>query len=287
MRISLKRIAKETLQIVDEGKYVAPSGKSIEFREEQLAAIAGTRLYTPEQGRFLLEAPSSCNETNQPTKIEVTDETTQVAAQRLVKAEQTHDLVLLNYASARNPGGGFINGAKAQEEDLARSSGLYPCLLTQPTYYEANRATKSLLYTDHAIYSPQVPWFRVRNRELLEEVFLASAITAPAPNAGQVLRQISDAQSAIEQALRHRAGLILAIARHNGHRALLLGAWGCGVFGNNPNLVADAFGQWLESPTFQHCFERVTFAIYDPTRARRTLQAFQKRFLNNVPLSDA
>ena len=163
------------------------------------------------------------------------------------------------YASARNPGGGFINGAKAQEEDLARCSGLYPCLLQQPDYYEANRNCASLIYTERIIYSPQVPWFRTRSRNLLDYFFLASVITAPAPNAGQVLRRDPQASARIESALRRRTGYVLAVARDRGHRSLLLGGWGCGVFCNDPSMVADAFGQWLAAPEFQGCFDRVIF----------------------------
>lgn len=275
--MSLKGVAKETLSILEAGRYIAPSGKTVEFLAEQQAAVAGTMLYTPEQAYALLEEQAGCNSTSQPT-IEVTDETTQIAARRLVQVEECTDLVLLNYASARNPGGGFIRGAKAQEEDLARCSGLYPCLLTQPTYYEANRAQDSLLYTDHGIYSPRVPWFRTRSRELLESVFLASVITAPAPNAGQALRRDLDAGPAIATALQRRAGIVLAIARANGHRSLLLGAWGCGVFRNQPDMVANVFGEWLAGTHFQGCFDRVVFAIYDSTRDKTTLRAFQQRF---------
>ncbi len=122
---------------------------------------------------------------------------------------------------------------------------MYPCLLQQPTYYEINRSHASLLYTDHIIYAPKVPWFRTRSRELLESFFLASVITAPAPNAGQALGRDPTAGAKIEEALRRRAGYVLAVARDNGHRSLLLGAWGCGVFRNNPSMVADAFGQSL------------------------------------------
>ncbi len=186
--------------------------------------------------------------------------------------------MLLNYASARNPGGGFINGAKAQEEDLARCSGLYLCQLKQPEYYAANRSQDSLLYTDRLIYSPRVPWFRTYSRELLDDYFLASVITAPAPNAGQVLRRDAKAQPDIERVLRRRAGYVLAVARDNGHRSLLLGAWGCGVFCNDPSMVADAFGQWLESPRFHGCFDRVVFGVYDISKSKDTLRAFQRRF---------
>jgi uncharacterized protein (TIGR02452 family) len=109
-------------------------------------------------------------------------------------------------------------------------------------------------------------------------VFLASVITAPAPNAGRVLRQDARAWPKIEDALRRRAGCVLAVAREHGHRTLILGAWGCGVFQNNPRMVADAFGIWLASAEFQGCFQRVVFAVYDTSHNKETLCAFQARF---------
>jgi uncharacterized protein (TIGR02452 family) len=275
--VSLKGVAKETLDILEQGEFVSPSGKVINFAAEQKMAEDKTKLYKPEDVETLMKQASG-GEINRYCVVEVTEETTQVAAYRLVKSEGCQDLVLLNYASARNPSGGFINGAKAQEEDLARCSGLYLCQLKQPAFYEANRLYDSLLYTDHIIYSPMVPWFRQRSRELLDEYFLASVITAPAPNAGQALRRDPMAQPEIERVLRRRAGYVLAVARDNGHRSLLLGAWGCGVFCNNASMVADAFGQWLESPLFYGCFDRVVFGIYDSSRTQDTLKAFQSRF---------
>ncbi|MEG4074045.1 TIGR02452 family protein [Microcoleus sp. Pol14C2] len=274
--MSLTGIAKETLQILEKGEFISKYGHVINFATEQKLAEKNTKLYRPEEVENLLQN-TQCD-AKQSLLVEVTDETTQVAAYRLVKGEGCRDLVLLNYASARNPGGGFINGAKAQEEDLARCSGLYPCQLTQPEYYEANRSQDSLLYTDYLIYSPKVPWFRIRSRELLDDYFLASVITAPAPNAGQVLRRDPNALPDIEKALRRRAGYVLAVAQDNGHRSLLLGAWGCGVFCNDASMVADAFGQWLESPRFHGCFDRVVFGIYDSAKSKDTLKAFKNRF---------
>src|SRR6185312_12808515 len=103
----------------------------------------------------------------------------------LVARECEPHVVALNFASAKNPGGGFLGGAKAQEEDLCRCSALYTCQLTQSAYYEVNRATSSMLYTDNIIYSPDVPFFRDDRLQLLDEPFTVSIITAPAPNAGQ------------------------------------------------------------------------------------------------------
>jgi uncharacterized protein (TIGR02452 family) len=274
--MSLTGIAKETLQILEKGEFISKHGNIINFAIEQKLAEKNTKLYRPKEVENLLQNTPCDNK--QSLSIEVTDETTQIAAHRLVKSEGCHDLVLLNYASARNPSGGFITGAKAQEEDLARCSGLYPCQLTQPEYYDANRSQDSLLYTDHIIYSPKVPWFRTHSRELLDDYFLASVITAPAPNAGQVLSRDSNALPDIEKALRQRAGYVLAVAQDNGHRSLLLGAWGCGVFRNDAIIVADAFGQWLESPRFHGCFDRVVFGIYDPSKTKDTLRAFNHRF---------
>jgi uncharacterized protein (TIGR02452 family) len=274
--MSLKEVARTTLEILETGSYVNDAGETIDFRQEQQAAVAGTILYDPESGNALLATENPSGSSDLPV-IEVTGETTQEAAKRLVQIEGCRDLVLLNFASARNPGGGFVNGAKAQEEDVCRCSGLYSCLLAQPRYYEANRAEVSLLYTDHIIYSPKVPFFRTRSRENNDRVFLASVITAPAPNAGQIIRRDRENWTDIERVLHHRSGIILAIARQHKHRNLLLGAWGCGVFRNQPSMVAEAFGSWLESPTFRGCFDRVTFAIYSRGKDD-TLSAFQSRF---------
>ncbi|HEX5875002.1 MAG TPA: TIGR02452 family protein, partial [Pyrinomonadaceae bacterium] len=145
-------------------------------------------------------------------------------------------------------------------------------------YYKSNRDHESALYTDHLIYSPNVPWFRTRSRDQPHTLFLASVITAPAPNAGVVLTREEAAHANVEMTLRRRAGLVLAVAARHGHRTMLLGAWGCGVFRNSPALVADAFGKWIESTTFAGAFDRVVFAIYDRSDGQSTLSAFKQRF---------
>jgi uncharacterized protein (TIGR02452 family) len=207
----------------------------------------------------------------------VTPETTAAASRRLVQVEGIEQVAALNFASAKHPGGGWLSGARAQEEDLARCSALYGCLLSQPLYYEANHAHPSLLYTDHIIHSPGVPFFRDDGHQLLEEPFLVSIITAPAPNAGEALRRDPHAGSQLGAVLTSRAGKVLAVAAHQGHRTLVLGAWGCGVFRNDPRHVAGVFDDWLRSPDFAGAFERVVFAVYDRSSGNATLRAFQDR----------
>lgn len=97
-------------------------------------------------------------------------------------------MLALNFASARHPGGGFLGGSQAQEESLARASGLSPCLNQFQEMYDTNQRFSSCLYTDHMIYAPDVPVFRDDDDRLLEEPFLVSILTAPAVNAGAVRR---------------------------------------------------------------------------------------------------
>ncbi|MFV8753453.1 TIGR02452 family protein [Nannocystaceae bacterium ST9] len=272
--MSLRGVAQQTLEILEQGGYSASDGSFVELAADVEAAVAGTLLYTPRQLDALLRGREGGGAR---ARIEVTGELTQEAARRLIHDEGCEDLVLLNFASAKNAGGGFINGAKAQEEDLARASALYPCLLEAREYYEANRNCDHLVYTDHMIWSPAVPFFRVHPRELLDRPFLASVITAPAPNALALEREWPAELSGLdyEHVLRQRAGKLLALAEERGHRTLLLGAWGCGVFRNDPELVADAFGRWLEGSRFAGSFDRVVFAVWD--RKGTNTEAFVRR----------
>lgn len=267
--MNLPEIAQQTLRILDDGHYSAPGGQTIRLAEETSRAIRGTRHYRPgEPARLFVRDPAAS-----PAQLEVTAEST---VEALIRLRVAPGLAALNYASAKNPGGGFLRGARAQEEDLARCSALYPCLMSQPGYYEANRATASLLYTDHLIYSPDVPFFRSPDYTLLETLVCASVITSPAPNAGEVIRQGRENAEQLRPTLVRRARQVLTVAAEHGCRTLVLGAWGCGVFRNDPGVVAAVFGELL--PEFQGAFERVVFAIYDRSKEQANLNAFRRQF---------
>ena len=271
--MSLKNTAKQVLNIIETGGFTAPSGDWVDIKGFVEYAVSHSKTYTPEMCEALRidGLPSGDS-----TQYEVTSETTQVAAKRLNDLG-CDDVVVLNFASARNPGGGFLRGAKAQEEDLTRCSALYPCLVPQTDYYQTNRNQKSMLYTDHLIYSPKVPWFRIRSKDEPNELFMASVITAPAPNAAQALSRGVE-PDAIEESLRRRCGYVLRVAKENGHKNLVLGAWGCGVFGNNPEMVASAFADWLKSPEFSGAFSRVVFAIMHNEKTKQNFEAFKSYF---------
>ncbi|WP_339168754.1 TIGR02452 family protein [Paenibacillus sp. FSL R5-0341] len=282
-------IAQQTLAILDEGQYVNGYDRKVEIGTDVQQAIRNSVLYRPAALSALREklrteayvgiqptAPSAEIEAA-PGRIEVTGETTLGAASRLTVAEGREDVVCLNFASAKNPGGGFLGGSQAQEESLARATGLYPCIAQMDEMYEYNRKQRSGLYSNYMIYSPDVPVIRDDEDRLLDKYYVSSFITAPAVNAGVVKERGEADDLQIESVMKERIRYILDVAATNGHRTIVLGAYGCGVFRNEPAVVAKYFHDVLVGEGFKDSFERVVFAVYDRSAGQRTLKAFQDR----------
>lgn len=267
-----KQIAEETLEILKCGHYRSPNGATVSIRELQQAAERETRLYdeTTLSGGLLKGATHDM-------VVTVNSESTGEALARLA-SEGKQNVACLNFASAKNPGGGFLGGAQAQEECLARSSGLYPCLLTQCSYYERNRANRSPIYLDLLIHSPNVPFIRDDEGALYDEPVVASVITCPAPNRGAVLANQPQQKHEIVPALQRRTRMVLRAAAINGAQHLVLGAWGCGVFRNDPEQVADIFAEALQE--YRGQFIQIVFAIYGG-RSGPNLSAFQRAVSGN------
>ncbi|TDC93813.1 TIGR02452 family protein [Actinomadura sp. 7K507] len=269
-----RNTAQQTVEILGRGDYPAPSGRTVSIAGSLARAVEGTVLYRPDELDELLQRLPAAGPGTE-TRIEVTDETTLAAAHRLCSPGQVP--FALNFASAKNPGGGFLNGAHAQEEGLARSSGLYESLRSAREYYDFHREQRDLLYSDHMIYSPDVPVFRDDAGRLLEEPYEIAFLTSPAPNRGA----IRDAEKAarIRDVLRQRTRKLLAVAVANGHRRLVLGAWGCGVFRNDPAEVAEVFAeQFRPDGPFAGHFEHVVFAVWDTAKGSPRHTAFQDTF---------
>jgi uncharacterized protein (TIGR02452 family) len=259
MRDTLRLMAEETIEILDGGRYQTPSGRSVSLADDIARAVAGTRLYPP--GELLPAAPEQAapeqaahEQAGHLPVIEVTDETTLAAARQL-----GGDVAALVFASATKPGGGFRNGAVAQEESLARASALYSCQLSAGEFYQFHRRRSDPAYSDHVIYSPAVPVFRDDGGTLLERPYLVSFLTAAAPNLTEIEARRQHAAD-VPRILRARAARVLEVAAAHGHRRIVLGAWGCGVFGNDPAVVAEIFSGLLAGSRW---FERVRFAVYD------------------------
>lgn len=245
-------IAKESIKITADKKYTTVLGNVVDITAEIDNAIDGT-IYYPDGDLIVTPA----NQSPIHAHIEVVNETTAQAAVRLQSLGKT-DVAALNFASARNQGGGFLAGAIAQEEDLCRASGLYACLKRKPLFYNANIMCEDAFYTHGVIYSPKVPFFRDEYNMLLEKPFTLSIVTAPAPNLSGTKKEGNT--NFLIGILRERAIRILQAANANNHKNIILGAWGCGAFGNDPKMVSEAFMLALTKVPY---FEHVTFAVYD------------------------
>lgn len=269
-------MGKETLLILEAGAYASASGRRVEIGDSTRASVEGTRLVRPEEWPALRDRARATRADAAHARIEVTGETTLAAARRLIVGEGRGDVAILNFASAKHPGGGFLSGARAQEESLARASALYATLKAGQVYYDANRASGTLLYTDHAIFSPHVPIFRDDEGDLLDEPYHASFITMPAANAG-AMKPGSAEIGRVSQVMEHRIRCVFALAASNACRDLILGAWGCGVFRNDPAMIARLFAAALSGESsWRPYFERIVFAVFDPMPDEPNRSAFER-----------
>lgn len=257
MSARLRNIARENERIVSEGGYRGPAGQWVGLGPAVAAAADGTRMFGPDP------VPVPAPRAGTGTRCTVTPEDSIAAARRLTAAG-TAPVAVLNFASARNPGGGYLNGAQAQEEALCRSSALYTCLLRAPGYYEHHRAHRDAFYSDRVIHSPAVPVFRDGRGGLLDEPWTAGFLTSPAPNAGVIARTLPERTGEVGPALDARAERVLEVAVAQGYRRLVLGAWGCGVFRNDPARVAAAFAVLLRpGGRFAPAVDEAVFAVLD------------------------
>ncbi|NLR74573.1 TIGR02452 family protein [Leeia aquatica] len=269
------RIAQHTLEILEQGCYHNSHGQMVDLAEAQDAARMHTQHYRSAELAQLHHRQLGVG--TEPTVIGVHNESTLAAARRLLHAGH-HRVLCLNFASARNPGGGFLGGAEAQEENLAKSSGLYPCLLAQKAFYEANRQQRFCAYLDDMIYSPDVPVFRDDSYACLEQYYLVSMVTAPAVNRGAVLQHEPRRVAELEDIMRLRIRKLFALALHHQHDTLVLGAWGCGVFGNAPADMARWFAEaLLGQGDYAGRFKHIEFAVLD-RRNNGTYTAFAQQF---------
>jgi uncharacterized protein (TIGR02452 family) len=262
-RTVAKELGRSAVEAASAGQYRLDDGGTVDWRDLVEAAIAGKLSITP-------DAPLPELDTSKfpETGVQVTNETTLGAARRLV--EQGLRPLALNFANGLNPGGGFLNGARAQEEVLCRSSALFSTLYGDPMY-EAHAQRREPDSTDWLIYSPRVPVFRTDGGTTLHEPWVLDFITCAAPYAPSV------GQPRSGDLLRQRIHRVLAVARAYGHSTLVLGAWGCGAFANDPGRTARDFRSALEHE-FHGAFESVTFAITDWSPERRFLGPFRDVF---------
>lgn len=223
---------------------------------------------------------------NAPCKIYVTTNRTMEAAADYYG----NKIAVLNFASATTPGGGVRKGSSAQEEALCRVSNLYLCLTDKKlweSFYQKNRDAKNNIHTDDIIYTPDVMVIKNDDYKTLQEsdYFRVDVITCAAPNLREVPAnsfnrdggepiQLSDEE--LYKVHYKRAIKIMEVACANNVEVLILGAFGCGAFRNNPNVVAKAYKDAVEH--FRHAFKEIEFAVYCPPKDPTNYNEFRAAF---------
>ncbi|MCR5822908.1 MAG: TIGR02452 family protein [Lachnospiraceae bacterium] len=223
------------------------------------------------------------------TRITVTGDRSYQAAMRLHKDNPGAKIAVMNFANAFHAGGGVAKGSSAQEESLCRTSTLYPLLyrrtLRDSFYKHHNdlhtpRATDSLIYTEGVIVCktdedlpkrmPKEDWVKV------------DVITIAAPD----LRDKSNQHASLVNGGTYmsnaelfgyhvkRAIHMLTCAAAKGADILVLGAFGCGAFRNDPEVVARAYKAALQE--FPKVFERIEFAVYCPPGGNTNYEVFKR-----------
>lgn len=220
-------------------------------------------------------------EKNGMAKIEVRNESTITAIHRLCKSIDGTKVGVLNFASAHNPGGGFLTGAMAQEEALAYCSDLYTKQINGQgaEYYKINKDANSAFYTDTMIMS-NVTFFRDANYNFVYPYSSCWVLTAPAVNQRLVtMRGVSEEEGYSVMLERMRKLLYLFV--YCGCENIVLGAYGCGVFGNDPEVIAKYWKKLLVEEGLGGYFKSVTFSIYDnPERRVKNIDFFKEEFKN-------
>lgn len=213
-------------------------------------------------------------------RVKIVDMTTQEAIWKIYHGDQAfrdigicfdeenERLAALNFASFRNPGGMYMEGSSAQEESLCHHSNLYSALSNRDDYYRANRyLLHDGVYATRGLYTPDVYFFNPDDENVQNcninpdtDTAICDVITLAAPNHKAAVNHGVD-EDTFYHAMIDRVDAIISVAAQMNVNVLILGAYGCGVFGWNPEEVADIFFDRIVTLPQSLSINRFVFAI--------------------------
>ena len=259
---------RNTIDIVNKGRYVTEDGTYYSFPDDS-DMMCKTVFY--EREICLPEAVQGCEQ----TIVEVQNIDCLYAGAQL--KERGYNPAVLNMASRRNPGGGVVTGAGAQEETLFRRTNLFRSL-----YQFAPFAGMYGIKTSHyqypldrnfgGVYTPEAIYFRESEQKgyaLLGNPVSLSFITVAGMNQPDLTAEGMIADHHVEP-IKNKIRTIFRIGLAHGHDSLVLGALGCGAFRNPPRHVARLFHEVMDELEFKNKYRRIVFAILDDQNAHRS-----------------
>ena len=279
-------ILEDTLQILDAGHYEL-NGEDVKLQLSKERMEASHVLLPADVqdicNRKLTRAalPGEC-------QIACVKQDSYVAAIEMMRGRQDADrqskpVLVLNFANPVNIGGGVYKGARAQEEDLCRRSSLLRSLETPHSlrYYSYNRKLHTYMGSDAMIFSPDVEIFRDEHGELMDETVIVAVLTCAAPMISYGLEGLSEAE--YRGMFYNRIVGVLKCAAYFGYEDLVLGAWGCGAFGNDAAIASDLFNRAIKELNWDglkadELFRRIVFAVRSRGEESYNYKEFNRNF---------
>lgn len=191
---------------------------------------------------------------------------------------QTDRALVMNFANAHHPGGGFLSGASGQEESLCRCSTLFASINSKKAHemYKYNNEEPDPYDSDYMLISPYVEVFRKVNGEFFKYHFTTAVLTIPAPNLNGMASSVDREQ--LKFVIKEKIRSFMLVAAKYDYETLILGAWGCGAFGHDAKDVAMYFKDIIQEEEFYQFFKKIIFAVYDKTPDKYNYQQFIEVF---------
>jgi uncharacterized protein (TIGR02452 family) len=160
----------------------------------------------------------------------------------------------------------------AQEEDLCRHTALYTVIKDHKSYFNSLKQEWNF-FTDALLYSPDVPFVFSQNLEPLPYYFKCSVITSAAVKASALRGQYNLRQQ-VNFVMLNRIRKIIQCAIQNQTNVLILGAFGCGAYGNESSDVVSYFNQILNVEGYRYFFDEIVFPMSSTNHSSLNQWAF-------------
>ncbi|MDO5294475.1 MAG: TIGR02452 family protein [bacterium] len=275
-RIDNIAIAQENKGILKSGAYqLGTKHIPLKLTKKEFTEV---EVFSPERIEKIVEIYKVMKARDkEPVSVSVRNCDSFTAAKSLYDSDKRNALVM-NFANAIKPGGGYLSGSNAQEECLCRQSTLYASISSKKAeeMYSFNDKKRLPFDSDYMLLSKFVEVFRDLEGYFLEDSFTTSVMTIPAPN---LFGRAEDAsEEEIDKIMKHRIRNYFTVAIEFGYRHLVLGAWGCGAFGHNAKHVATYFREVLFEEGYADFFSSIVFAVLDTTFTRYNYHSFLETF---------
>ena len=271
-RDSRKKIAEDTVRIIKNQTYTNKKNETVSLYKKDTHIDYKSKLYTEEETLRIKRTTDISQKDIKPTVKVTKDSVVDAILKFGSKPKEYGKVAVLNFASARHAGGGFLKGSMSQEEAIALSSDLYYRIKDFENFYKYKKHYETPLYSHRMIYTNNLVVFRNSKGELLNYPINVDVITSPAVNVRDLKqKKMYDLLKKSEEVMEDRIERIIALAKCNNVDTLILGAFGAGVFENNPYKVKEAFIKVLNKPEYRSEFKHVIFAIYEKPQDRNKL----------------